>query len=78
MPSPPTIPRAAIPPQATTQRQPDGCRYLLTQVTEEACRECQGNVRIRVYGCQRHCLCTLAKPLLGKACCATRPDYSSA
>jgi hypothetical protein len=44
---------------------------------EETCPTCAGNVRVNVYGCQRHGLCTLGKPLMGKACCATCPDYRS-
>src|SRR5262249_4102218 len=65
-PNPPTIPRAAVAPQPAVQRQPDGCRFLLTMVTEEVCPTCQGSVRVKVYACQLHSLCTLGKALPGR------------
>jgi hypothetical protein len=72
----PATPSPSRPTPPVLSRPP--CKYLLTQVTEEVCPSCQGFVRIKVMACQQHGLCTIAKPLAGKACCATCLDYSPA
>ena len=52
------------------------CNYLIQPTGFIECPTCQGNVRLKVFACDLHGQCTVAKALDGIACCATCRDYS--
>jgi hypothetical protein len=52
------------------------CRHRGAAVREEVCPSCQGHVRLKVFACALHLECTLARPVVPLACCATCPDYA--
>jgi len=50
------------------------CVHRRDETRRESCQTCQGNVRLKVFGCALHGECTLEKPLPGLSCCAVCPD----
>lgn len=53
------------------------CRHRGGETGRELCPTCGGRVEVRVFACALYIACTLAKPLSGRACCATCPDRES-
>lgn len=54
------------------------CRDLCNQIGEEICETCRGKVRIKVFACQVHGMCSLSENLAKLACCVTCPEYHPA
>lgn len=51
------------------------CQHLRQPVGEVECPSCQGRVRVKVFGCEIHQKCTIAKMIEDTVCCAICPDY---
>ncbi len=54
------------------------CVYLGDLIGFAQCGSCKGRVRLKVFQCDIHGSCTLAKPVPGIRCCAECPDYARA
>lgn len=50
------------------------CILRKDSVGSVLCQSCGGKVELKVFQCEKHGECTVAKPSPGKACCATCPD----
>lgn len=65
-------------PGATGPKPPAGvadCPHRSAEpVGVEGCGTCRGRVELKVFGCDLHVSCTIAKPLAGRRCCATCAD----
>lgn len=54
------------------------CAYRSPQAVEEReCPTCAGHVRVKLFPCALHQLCSIAKPLAGAATCATCLDFEA-
>ena len=62
-------------PAAAIGKRTAPCQYRGSEQRTEQCETCQGNVRIKVFGCCKHVACTVAQPMPGLAICAACPDY---
>jgi hypothetical protein len=65
--------------QPVTLRNPveaSRCRHLGLELREQACPDCRGAVRLKVFRCPLHTECTLQRPIASLACCATCTDYA--
>jgi hypothetical protein len=51
------------------------CKHLGAETYLEHCPTCPGHVEIKVFKCNVHGQCSLAKQLSKLACCASCPDY---
>ena len=51
------------------------CRHRGETVGEEECPACAGRVRIKLFACALHQVCTTHKPLTNVACCGECLDY---
>lgn len=52
------------------------CKYRGRDVIDLVpCETCAGNVKLKVYACERFHQATIAMPVEGAACCATCDDY---
>jgi hypothetical protein len=47
------------------------CRFRGESIGEVECPSCQGNVRVKTFGCDAFGSCTLLKEVRGLACCRT-------
>ena len=62
-------------PVPVERKATDTCVYRGDQSGEVECSTCQGVVMLKVYACERHGRCTLAKPSSGMACCLYCADF---
>jgi alpha 1,2-mannosyltransferase len=63
-----------VTPLAEVRQAP--CVHRGEQTREQGCASCGGNVRVKVFACNEHGECTVAKELPGTQCCQTCPDYA--
>ena len=50
------------------------CKHRGVLLRTEQCPTCQGQVGVKVFTCQLHTECTIAKQISGAACCGTCRD----
>lgn len=53
------------------------CKYRGSHIREEECKACRGHVRIKIFACEIHQTCSIAKPIAGAHCCAECTEYES-
>ena len=51
------------------------CRHRSEQIDEMLCESCQGQVRIKIFGCHLHDRCSLSLKLTEMPCCLSCQDY---
>jgi hypothetical protein len=54
------------------------CRHRRTELRRVECPACFSRLLLKVFECEIHTECTLAKPLPGIACCMQCPDRTPA
>ncbi len=74
--------RGVGPGQNTVRRTPrtvqeQRCKRLGKTLREQTCPTCRGDVRLKVFWCEVHEECTLARELEGLACCCLCDDYQA-
>lgn len=52
--------------------------FVAEELRRAPCHKCLGHVDLKVYVCNVHGECTLARSVNGVACCRTCPDYAGA
>lgn len=69
--------RGDIATQSAIGPKRDNCVHLGPPTGEtRQCPSCQGTVMVKLFACELHKRCTLAKPIYDVACCAGCGDYS--
>lgn len=61
--------------KAVQEKERVHCQHLGQPTGFVECPTCQGNVRLKVFGCEIHNAATMKKPMAGIACCATCREY---
>lgn len=51
------------------------CQHLGQPTGFVECETCQGNVRLKVFACEKFMQATMKKPMNGLACCAVCREY---
>lgn len=51
------------------------CQHQGEAVDEVECPSCRGTVMLKVFDCDQHERCTIAKPIDETACCVSCEDY---
>lgn len=69
------VPKADVPPPLPPQ---DDCRFRGSELRLQECPTCCGKVRVKVFACESHGECTLAKAIEGVSCCQGCQQYRSA
>ena len=54
------------------------CVNMLAVVRTEKCRTCEGNVKLKVFGCREHGECTTTTKLPGVSTCISCSDFRTA